>query len=97
MKEKLAYFIQQVRQREGEHEQSLLRVFFTLPIFIYLFIEFYFVTPTSIGSSHICILRRMFRQRHFAGALYLVQTQFLQKTTMAGNVCRHRGSKLSAC
>jgi two-component system sensor histidine kinase RpfC len=49
MKNRLAYFIQQVRQREGEHEQSLLRVFFTLPIFIYLFFEFYFVTPTSIG------------------------------------------------
>jgi two-component system, sensor histidine kinase RpfC len=49
MNDKLAYFIQQVRQREGEHEQSLLRVIFTLPIFIYLFVEFYFITPTSIG------------------------------------------------
>ena len=49
MKDKLEYFIQQVRLREGEHEQSLLRVFFTFPIFIYLFVEFYFVTPASIG------------------------------------------------
>jgi len=49
MNDRLTYFIQQVRQREGEHEQSLLRVFFTLPIFIYLLVEFYFVTPTSIG------------------------------------------------
>jgi two-component system sensor histidine kinase RpfC len=49
MNDKLAYFIQQVRQREGEHEQSLLRVFFAFPIFIYLFIEFYFVRPTSVG------------------------------------------------
>ncbi len=50
MKEKIDYFIQQVRLREGEHEQSLLRVFFTFPIFIYLFVEFYFVTPTSVGA-----------------------------------------------
>jgi len=49
MNDKLSYFIQQVRLREGEHEQSLLRVFFTFPIFVYLFIEYYFVTPTSIG------------------------------------------------
>jgi len=49
MNDKLAYFIQQVRQREGEHEQALLRVFFTFPIFLYLFIEFYFVTPSTIG------------------------------------------------
>ena len=49
MNDKLVYFIQLVRQREGEHEQSLLRVFFALPIFIYLFIEFYFITPTSVG------------------------------------------------
>lgn len=61
MKEKLDYFIQQVRLREGEHEQSLLRVFFTFPIFIYLLIEFYFVTPTSIGVpvfafSVVCII-----------------------------------------
>jgi two-component system sensor histidine kinase RpfC len=49
MNDKLAYFIQQVRQHEGEHEQSLLRIFFAFPIFIYLFIEFYFVRPTSIG------------------------------------------------
>ncbi|MBI4807789.1 MAG: response regulator [Nitrosomonadales bacterium] len=49
MNDKLTYFIQQVRQREGEHEQSLLRVFFAFPIFIYLFIEFYLVKPTSIG------------------------------------------------
>ncbi|MFZ2161763.1 MAG: ATP-binding protein [Sideroxyarcus sp.] len=60
MNDKLAYFIQQVRQREGEHEQSLLRVFFTFPIFIYLFVEFHFVTPTSIGVpifafSVICV------------------------------------------
>jgi two-component system sensor histidine kinase RpfC len=49
MNEKLAYFIQQVRQREGEHEQALLRVFFAFPIFVYLFFEFYFVRPTSVG------------------------------------------------
>ena len=49
MNDKLAYFIDQVRQREGEHEQSLLRVFFALPIFVYLFIEFYFVSPTTVG------------------------------------------------
>lgn len=49
MNERLAYFVQQVRQREGEHEQTLLRVFFALPIFIYLLVEFYFVSPTSVG------------------------------------------------
>ena len=49
MNDKLAYFLQQVRQREGEHEQALLRVFFTLPIFVYLYVEFYFVTPNTIG------------------------------------------------
>ena len=49
MNDRLTYFIQQVRQREGEHEQTLLRVFFALPIFIYLLIEFYFVSPTSVG------------------------------------------------
>ncbi|MDO8991313.1 MAG: ATP-binding protein [Sideroxyarcus sp.] len=49
MNDKLDYFIRQVRQREGEHEQSLLRMFFAFPIFLYLFVEFYFVTPTSIG------------------------------------------------
>jgi two-component system sensor histidine kinase RpfC len=49
MSGRLAYFIQQVRQREGEHEQSLLRVFFTFPIFVYLFVEFYFIAPTPIG------------------------------------------------
>ena len=50
MNDRLAYFIQQVRQREGEHEQALLRVFFTFPIFVYLFVEFYFITPTPIGA-----------------------------------------------
>jgi two-component system sensor histidine kinase RpfC len=60
MNDRLSYFIQQVRQREGEHEQSLLRVFFTFPIFVYLFVEFYFVTPTTIGVpifvfSVICV------------------------------------------
>ncbi|BCK87891.1 sensor histidine kinase RcsC [Sideroxyarcus emersonii] len=49
MKERLDYFIQQVRQREGEHEQSLLRVFFALPIFLYLLVEYYFVTPATVG------------------------------------------------
>lgn len=49
MKEKIAYFIEQVRLREGEHEQSLLRVFFAFPIFIYLFIEFCLVKPPAVG------------------------------------------------
>ena len=39
MKDKLDYFIQQVRQREGEHEQVLLRIAFTTLILAYLFIE----------------------------------------------------------
>lgn len=36
MKDKIHNFIQQVRQREGEHEQVLLRVIYSLIIFAYL-------------------------------------------------------------
>jgi two-component system sensor histidine kinase RpfC len=36
MKDKIRNFIQQVRQREGEHEQVVLRILFTLLIFAYL-------------------------------------------------------------
>jgi len=76
MNDKLAYFIQQVRQREGEHEQSLLRVFFTFPIFVYLFVEFYFITPTSIGGPIF-----IFSVVCFAGAVLLVLYLLYKRNT----------------
>jgi two-component system sensor histidine kinase RpfC len=39
IKEKFSYFIQQVREREGEHEQVMLRVIFSFLILLYLTIE----------------------------------------------------------
>lgn len=39
MKEKIRYFIQQVREREGEHEQVMLRVTFSFLILLYLTVE----------------------------------------------------------
>src|SRR5664279_4150879 len=40
MKEKIAYFIKQVRAKDGEHEQAVLRVFFAGLIFIFLSVDF---------------------------------------------------------
>lgn len=40
MKEKIAYFMQQVRAKDGEHEQAVLRVFFTGLFFIFLCFDF---------------------------------------------------------
>ncbi len=39
MRGKLRFFIQQVREREGEHEQVMLRVTFSFLILLYLTIE----------------------------------------------------------
>lgn len=56
MKEKFRYFIQRVREREGEHEQVVLRVAFSLVIFIYLVIEKFFDALNSIPSNVLYFL-----------------------------------------
>jgi two-component system sensor histidine kinase RpfC len=40
MKEKIRYFIQKVREREGEYEQVTLRVIYSLAAFLYLSFEY---------------------------------------------------------
>lgn len=40
MKERLLYFREQLQAKNGEHEQSLLRIIFAAPIFIFLLYEF---------------------------------------------------------
>lgn len=46
MKQKMLLFIQRVREREGEHEQVTLRVFYALMFFLFLTFEHLF-DPTS--------------------------------------------------
>jgi two-component system sensor histidine kinase RpfC len=56
MKEKIRYFLEQVRAREGEHEQVLLRVTFSLLIFSYLILERLFDQLGSIPTNVIHFL-----------------------------------------
>lgn len=56
MKEKFRYFIQRVREREGEHEQVVLRVVFSLFIFVYLLLEKFFGELNSIPSNVLYFL-----------------------------------------
>lgn len=56
MKEKLRYFIQQVKEREGEHEQVVLRVAFSLSIFLYLATEKLFDSLGNIPSNVLYFL-----------------------------------------
>jgi len=56
MREKIRYFLEQVRAREGEHEQVLLRVTFSLMIFSYLILERFFDQLASIPSNVIQFL-----------------------------------------
>ena len=56
MNEKLRYFLRQVREREGEHEQVLLRVTFSLIIFIYLLFERVFGDLEAIPGNVLLFL-----------------------------------------
>jgi len=56
MREKIRYFLEQVRAREGEHEQVLLRVTFSLIIFSYLILERFFDQLANIPSNVIQFL-----------------------------------------
>ena len=56
MREKFRYFLDQVRAREGEHEQVLLRVTFSLLIFSYLILEKLFDKLGSIPPNVIHFL-----------------------------------------
>ncbi len=56
MKSKIAYFISQFRQRSGEHEQSLLRVFFTSIMFLYLLIQFWTAGADSIPPDTVFVM-----------------------------------------
>ena len=40
MNEKARYFLEQVKAKNGEHEQVLLRLIFSLSVFLYLLYEF---------------------------------------------------------
>ncbi|HEY7985554.1 MAG TPA: ATP-binding protein [Methylophilaceae bacterium] len=51
MKEQLRFFMQQVRARDGEHEQSLIRVFLAFLIFGFLFIEYELVKSTYVTKA----------------------------------------------
>jgi len=62
MKEKIRYFYQQVRAKDGEHEQALLRVAFTFLIVAYLFFWF---EP----DANAPLLRR---QELIFGVMYLI-------------------------
>ncbi|NDU92092.1 MAG: response regulator [Ferrovum sp.] len=56
MTEKIRYFLEQVRAREGEHEQVLLRVTFSLMVFSYLILEELFDQLHSIPPNVIQFL-----------------------------------------
>ena len=45
MNEKIRYFVEQIKAKNGEHEQVLLRMIYALPIFIFLLYEY------SVDSS----------------------------------------------
>lgn len=51
MKRKLKYFLAQLRNKNGEHEQSVLRVFFGLLIFVYFLTEYF-----TEGNEHWNVL-----------------------------------------
>ncbi|HLY96225.1 MAG: hypothetical protein ACM3W8_06730, partial [Sideroxydans sp.] len=53
MKEKLIHFARQVRMKNGEHEQILLRIAFTTLILAYLFIELALGNPEAITTQQI--------------------------------------------
>lgn len=53
MKEKLTLFARQVRMKNGEHEQILLRIAFTTLILAYLFIELALGNPEAITTQQI--------------------------------------------
>lgn len=51
MNEKIQYFLQQVREKDGEHEQAVLRGFFAFLIFIFLFIEVVFFQSVHVQKE----------------------------------------------
>lgn len=53
MNEKLQFFARQVRKKNGEHEQILLRIAFTTLILGYLFIELLLGNPEGISRHQI--------------------------------------------
>lgn len=62
MKEQIRYFIQQIRARDGEHEQALFRVFFTLLIFAFIFYEYAVVKNEQVPRALLI----------FTGVLFVV-------------------------
>ncbi len=67
MKDKIAYFLQQLREREGEHEQAVLRVFFASLIFIFLFVE-----HVELASEHVQRAVFIFSALWFACAIVIL-------------------------
>jgi two-component system, sensor histidine kinase RpfC len=53
MKEELQHFAKQVRMKNGEHEQILLRIAFTTLILAYMFIELLLGNPEAISRHQI--------------------------------------------
>ena len=51
MKEQLRFFMQQVRARDGEHEQALIRVFLAFLIFGFLFIEYELLKSSYVTKA----------------------------------------------
>ncbi len=67
MKEQIRYFLQKVRERDGEHEQALIRVFLAFLIFAYLSIEY-----VILNSVHVQKALLVFSGIWFACAVLLV-------------------------
>ncbi len=69
MNERIAYFIAQVKAKDGEHEQAVLRVFFAGLIFIYLFVDFFI-----FSSDHVQRAVFVFSALWFACAIAILLT-----------------------
>ena len=51
MKEQLRYFMQQVRERNGEHEQVLIRLAFTSVLFVFFFFEYVVLNSAYVQKA----------------------------------------------
>lgn len=77
MNEKIRYFREQLKAKNGEHEQTLLRIIFALPIFVFLLYEY------SIDPSFKATLI-------FSGAWLLLSLGLVFIVLMQHNTSRNR-------
>lgn len=87
MNDRLAYFVQQVRQKNGEHEQIVLRIAFTTAILCYLYIEYLLGNPDGITLHQVSFAASYLTFSLLLALLVIIRPQASRRRVFMTMIC----------